>query len=159
MMDRDAFVARVAACERKLYHVARTFLRSDADCEDAVQEALLRAWKNRDSLREPQFFDTWLVRILINECRNLHRRRPPTMPFEAAEAAPAPEVEGTAILAVLDGLSEKLRLSMVLHYVEGYPVEEIAKLLRIPAGTVKWRLHQGRRQLRERMGREDKRHE
>jgi len=157
-MDREAFAARAAACERKLYRVARTMLRSVADCEDAVQEALLRAWKNRDSLRELRYFDTWLVRILINECRNLHRRRPMTVPLEVAESASVPEAEGTVALAALDGLSEKLRLVMVLHYVEGYPVEEITELLRIPAGTVKWRLHQGRRRLRERMEREDERH-
>ena len=158
-MDREAFAARGAACERKLYRVARTMLRSDADCEDAVQEALMRAWKNRDSLREHRYFDTWLVRILINECRNLHRRKPATVPLEVAEATPVPEAEGSAALTALDGLSEKLRLAMVLHYVEGYSVGEIAKLLRIPAGTVKWRLHQGRRQLRERMEREDERRE
>jgi len=149
-MDKGAFASRVASCERKLYRVARTMLRSDADCEDAVQEALVRAWRSRDSLREERYFDTWLTRILINECRNIQRRSPPTVPLERASEAAEPEDAG-ALFAALGGLSEKVRLAMVLHYVEGYPVEDVAKLLRIPAGTVKWRLSQGRRQLRERM--------
>lgn len=151
MMDRETFAARVAACERKLYRVARTVLRSDADCEDAVQEALVRAWRYRNSLRDEKYFDTWLVRILINECRNLHRRKPQTVPLKDAEAISSPEAEEGALLAALKGLSEKVRLAMVLHYVEGHPVGDVARLLKIPAGTVKWRLSQGRRQLRERM--------
>ena len=148
-MDKGAFAARVAACERKLYRVARTMLRGDADCEDAVQEALLRAWRSRDSLREEGYFDTWLIRILINECRNIQRRSPPIVPLDRAADAAKPEE--SAPLAALEGLSEKVRLALVLHYVEGYPVEDVARLLRIPAGTVKWRLSQGRKQLRKRI--------
>ena len=70
-MNRTDFILRVRGCERRLYRVARTMLRSDADCEDAVQEALLKAWSKLGSLREEQFFETWLIRILINECRKL----------------------------------------------------------------------------------------
>ena len=159
-MDKDTFAARVMTCERKLYRVARTMLRAEADCEDAVQEALTRAWRFRDSLRDERYFDTWLVRILINECRNLQRRRTPTVPLENAdEVSRAPLTDAGGLLAALAALTEKARIAMVLHYVEGYPVEEAARLLNVPAGTVKWRLHQGRKQLRERMEREDLRHE
>jgi RNA polymerase sigma-70 factor (ECF subfamily) len=149
-MDKAAFAARAMACERKLYRVARTLLRADADCEDAVQEALIRAWQSRDSLREEQYFDTWLTRILINECRNLQRRRPPTVPLEPDLDAARPKETG-ALLAALTALPEKQRLVMTLHYVEGYPVEAVAGILKIPAGTVKWRLSRGRKRLREDM--------
>lgn len=57
-MNRTDFISRVRDCERRLYRVARTMLRSDADCEDAVQEALLRAWAKLPSLREERFFET-----------------------------------------------------------------------------------------------------
>ena len=158
MMDEGTFSQRAMACARKLYRVARTILQADADCEDAVQEALARAWRFRDSLREELYFDTWLVRILINECRNLQRRRSPTVPLEEAAQMTADKSEA-GLLRALAALPEKTRLCMVLHYVEGYRVDEVARLLRAPTGTVKWRLHQGRAQLRERMEREDDNHE
>ena len=67
MMTDAEFVREVQAYEKTLYRVSRTILSSDADCCDAVQEALTRAWKHRNDVN-PRFFKTWLLRILINEC-------------------------------------------------------------------------------------------
>ena len=72
MTDAD-FIREVQACERTLYRVSRTILSSDADCCDAVQEALTSAWKHRNDV-QLRFFKTWLIRILINECHNIGRR-------------------------------------------------------------------------------------
>ena len=73
-MDRTEFRSRVRGCERRLYRVARTMRLSDPDCEDAVQEALLKGWSRLSTLRVEDYFETWLIRTLINECRNLYRR-------------------------------------------------------------------------------------
>lgn len=138
-------------CERRLYRVARTLLNCDADCEDAVQEALLRAWARLDGLREERFFETWLIRILINECRRLMRRRPNAL--ELSEEIRAEEPSGE-LMEALRALPPKHRIAMELHYVEGYSVRETAELLRLPEGTVKWRLNQGRALLKRQLGEE-----
>ena len=151
-MNKQIFTARAMACERRLYRIARTLLRCDADCEDAVQEALLRAWAKRHTLREEQFFETWLVRILINECKNILRRRPAnTEPLPESLAAPAAD---PVLMNALMNLPEKHRIPVELHYIEGYSIREIAGVLRLPEGTVKWRLSRGRTLLKQELGEE-----
>lgn len=151
-LNEQAFVKRAMACERKLYRAARAILGCDADCEDAVQDALIKAWQRLDTLREERYFETWLTRILINECKNLckKRRLAEVLP-ETLAALQSPEPE---LFEALTKLPEKIRLAMVLHYNDGYDVAQVSGILRIPVGTVKWRLHQGRAQLRKMLGEE-----
>lgn len=146
-MDRTEFISRVRGCERRLYRVARTMQLSDPDCEDAVQEALLKGWSRLSTLRVEDYFETWLIRILINECRNLYRRkarRETELPPEAAALAGA----DSCLLESLMALPEKYRIPLELHYIEGYKTREIARMLSIPESTVKWRLVKGRDRLR-----------
>ena len=152
-MNKADFVRRVRGCERRLYRVARTLLSRDTDCEDAVQEALLRAWARRSSLREEAYFETWLIRILINECKNIYRRNPQAeaeLPQNLSEAA----YETSPLFDALQALPQKLRITLELHYIEGYKTREIAKLLNLPESTVKWRLAKARRILKDELGEE-----
>ena len=147
-MDRDSFIAEIEACSGMMYRVAWSILRNNADCEDALQEAALKAWEKRGHLRNETYFRTWITRILINACFDTQRKRRRVIPLdEVAERAAAASPDPTLTLA-LEALPEKLRLPLSLHYLEGFSVEEIARILRIPAGTVKSRLHQARNQLR-----------
>ena len=155
MLQAD-FNQRVRACERRLYRVARTMLPRECDCEDAVQEALLRAWDRLGTLRQEAYFETWLTRILINQCKTFYRRRPPE-PAELTEDIPQPEPEDAPLLEALMGLPRKLRMALELHYIEGYSVRETARILGIPEGTVKWRLSRGRALLKETIKREEAR--
>ena len=91
-MDKSEFTSAVLAAEPTLYRVARSMLASEADALDAAQNAILRAWERLDSLRSPEYFRTWLVRILINECRSALRRRA-RFAGEPDESLPAPEPE------------------------------------------------------------------
>ena len=95
MMDREQFTSAVLAAEPTLYRVAKTMLRSEHDCADAAQQAILRAWEQLDSLRSTRYFKTWLVRILINECSTILRRQQRLAPYDAAaaEAIPAPAAD------------------------------------------------------------------
>ena len=153
-MTRTDFIRRVRACERRLYRVARTMLSSEADCEDAVQEALLKAWSKLDALREEAYFETWLIRILINQCKTLYRRRPSDTAV-ISEDIPCPESGQSPLLEALESLPSKPRIVLELHYIEGYNVKECARMLGVPEGTVKWRLHQGRKLLAQAIGEED----
>ena len=150
------FIQRVRACERRLYRVARTMLPQECDCEDAVQEALLRAWDRRETLRQEAYFDTWLIRILINQCKTFYRRRPPE-PAELTEDIPQVTSEETPLLEALMALPRKQRVALELHYIEGYSVAETARILRLPEGTVKWRLKRGRELLKQSLNREEAR--
>lgn len=150
-MNQQTFAAEVLAAEGSLYRVARTILPYGSDCEDAVQEAICKAWEKRNTLRQPEYFRTWLTRILIHECYRLARSRPDSVPLEDCEQLLTTEGEPVDMdlrRAVLS-LPAKFRLPVVLYYVEGYSVGETAQLLRIPAGTVKSRLNKARKMLRE----------
>lgn len=150
-MDNQEFQDRVRACERRLYATAYLLLHVTADCEDAVQEAVLRAWQRLPGLQNPQFFETWLTRIVINECKSQLRcrsRRGETelSPRLAAPVSPEPELH-----AALTALKWKYRVVLTLKYIDGYTIEEIARILTLPRGTVASRLDHAKRLLRTQM--------
>jgi len=148
-MDQAAFTEKMQAYGQTLYRTARSMLRSDDDCQDALQEAVLKAWAGRDRLREERFFCTWLTRIVINECRNIQRRKA-RMPLsnQLDHAADIAVPEGNGIMALVDALPEKQRLAVALHYVQGMPIAEAARILRVPQSTVRGRLFEARKALR-----------
>ena len=145
-MDKADFTSRVLSAENSLYRIAKCVLIHDADCEDAVQETILRAWEKRDTLRQPEYFKTWLTRILINECNRLARKRPDTVDIETCGTLAAPDggKVDMELRESLLGLPRKLRTAVVLYYIEGYSVQETARLTRVPEGTVKSRLSRAR---------------
>ena len=89
-MDKQTFSEQVMSMGDSLYRVARTILRSPADCEDAVQEAVAKAWEKRGALREERYFRTWLTRIVLNECYALCRRQEDTVPLDSCTDLRAP---------------------------------------------------------------------
>lgn len=146
-MNRDDFSALVVEYTDRMYRIARTILRNDEDCRDAMQEAALRAWEKRHTLREERYFGTWLIRILINECRNIQRKRKPHVSiYEIPEpSVPPPD----PILSIaLERLDEKLRLPLMLHASEGLSHAEISLILHLPKTTVAGRIHRAKIQLR-----------
>jgi RNA polymerase sigma-70 factor, ECF subfamily len=146
-MDGTEFEAHVLKSEARLYRIARSMLRNDQDCGDALQEGILKAWQRLHTLRDERCFDAWLTRIVINECRNLqrgYRRR--TVPWESIPEC-GTEPPDPCLEDALSSLPEKYRLILTLHHGEGFAVEEIAVMMHLPMSTVKWRLHEGRRLL------------
>ncbi|MBR2719146.1 MAG: sigma-70 family RNA polymerase sigma factor [Clostridia bacterium] len=146
-MEKEAFTSAILGMTDTLYRVAATQLRQRADQEDAVQECLRRAWEKRHKLREERYVQTWVIRILLNECHRMQRRMNRTLPAEEIPAAHRDE-RGELKDALLR-VEERFRTPMVLHYIEGYGIAETAAMLRIPQGTVKSRLARGRKQLKE----------
>ena len=146
MTDAD-FIREVQSCERTLYRVSRTILSSDADCCDAVQEALTRAWKHRNDVN-PSFFKTWLVRILINECHNIGRRLKRVTPVDKIPDQPVWQAEETGMMEALQNIKESWRIVLTMHELEGFTYSEIAAVTHTPESTVKYRAVQARRALR-----------
>ena len=150
--DTDAFGELVTEHQNRVFSLALRMVGNEEDCADAAQQAILRAWERLDTLRQPQYFRTWLTRILINECKGILRQRGRQAPYDqaAAEAIPAPaEEDHSDLYAALGALEEKYRLPVVMYYWEGFKTREIASLLRLPEGTVKSRLRTARIQLRD----------
>jgi RNA polymerase sigma-70 factor, ECF subfamily len=146
--DRDAFDLLMTALIDHLYRIARLILRDTDRAEDAVQEALVKCWRDLPSLRDPDRFDAWLNRLLLNSVTDEARRRgryAATITVLRIEPA---EQDSTAALADRDQLAhafERLSLDhrtiVVLHHYLGFTVEEAASTIGIPVGTAKSRLH------------------
>ncbi len=147
-MTQDEFARRVVAMQDTLYRVSTTILPRLCDREDAVQETIERAWRMRARLRDESALSAWVVRILINECyTTLRKRKRERLSDTLPERETGPDANPN-LYRMFTSLDEKYRLPMVLHYVEGYSVEETARMLRLPLGTLKSRLYRGRGLLR-----------
>jgi RNA polymerase sigma-70 factor (ECF subfamily) len=81
-VNKSEFAERVLAAEKTLYHISKSILKNGDDCADAVQEAILIAYRKLHSLRDERFFKTWLCRILINVCCKMARERKKVVSFE-----------------------------------------------------------------------------
>lgn len=146
-MDKETFVRLMDARADSLYRVAWAILGNNADVADALQETALQAWQHRNSLRNPQYFGTWVTRICINVCRRMKRKRRPLLSLEDAPEASTPPPDMTLSLA-LRALPESLRLPLMLQYAEGMTYAEISKVLAIPESTVRGRIARAKQQLR-----------
>lgn len=148
-MDRDEFSRRIIAMLPVLHRVAFSQLTQAADREDAVQETIRRAWEKRERLRNERYMQTWVIRILLNVCDDMRRRAKRTSPDEVTNVISMGECgQETPLLDALMALPEQFRLPLQLRYVEEYSVAEVARMLRLPQGTVKSRLARGRDKLR-----------
>lgn len=146
-MDKDFFVEEIEAHSGMMYRVAYSILHNDDACKDALQDAALKAWEKRHSLREDRYFRTWITRILINVCYNTQRkcRRIVSIEEIAEPSVPPPDPE---LALALQALPEKLRLPLVLCYSEGMSYQEAADVLHLPVATVRGRIHRAKGELR-----------
>lgn len=158
--DHEAFDALATAAYHRLYAVARRILRDAYAAEDAVQDALVRAWRDIRGLRDRDRFDAWLHRLLVNSCQDQVRRRR-RRPVEVAVGIlhePAVEdrlgqlVDRDELERAFLQLSVEQRAALVLTHYVGLSAPEVASILGIPAGTVYSRLHYGARAMRAAIG-------
>jgi len=154
--DRDAFTDLVHQLSDRLFAIALRILRDPSLAEDALQNALVTAWRQVPHLREPERFEAWAHRILVHACYAEARRAKRwsvNVRVLALEAAAAPD--GSIRLAERDELEHAFsrlpleqRAVFVLHHYRGLPLVEVAETLGIPAGTARSRLHYATRTLR-----------
>ena len=156
--DHDAFAELAAAAISRLTATAWLMLRDRDRATDAVQNALLRAWRDLPTLRDPDRFEAWLHRLLVNACTDeirRSRRRPIevevevadlNLPFQADEASAV--VDRDQLERGFSRLAAEERAVIVLHLYLDLPLPEVAATLRLPLGTVKSRLYRGLRSMR-----------
>ena len=149
----DTFESLVQNSKYKMYKVAMAILKNDDDACDAIQEALLSAYKNFYSLREPQYFNTWITRILINKCYDIINQKK-KIAFLNKEL----ELDGDAsyydrykeesiVENVLNQIDSDLKTVTLLYYYNEFQIDEIAEILNIPVGTVKSSLSRAREKI------------
>ena len=149
-MDKQELGRQMIALTGTLYHVSFSLLRNKADREDAVQSAIEKGWRKASALRDDRRLKSWMVRILINECYSILRRSIRETPVETLdEPAADTDCRDLNLKDELMALPEPLRLPIVLHYMEGFSINEIASTLRCPKGTVLSRMNRGRKLLKE----------
>ncbi len=146
-MDKATYLEALESRRESLFRVAWTILGNRADVADALQDTALLAWQHRHTLKDARYLGTWLTRICINASRGILRRRKGVVCLEdlSQMASPPPDV---TLALTLQTLPEKLRIPLVLAYMEGMTCKEISQVLKLPVPTVRGRIERAREKLR-----------
>ncbi|GGH22190.1 sigma-70 family RNA polymerase sigma factor [Paenibacillus segetis] len=161
--DDAAFYSLITEHEEKMYRIAYAYLKNEADALEAVQETTCRAYMQIRKLKEPNYFGSWLIRILMNYCVDelkKRTRREGRQPVEAASVEQQLTNGETALLekilleAAVDQLDEKYQQVIQLKYYHDLTIIEIARTLNKPEGTIKTWLHKALGGLRQRLGKD-----
>lgn len=149
--DKEAFVDLIRDVTQSLFVIARSILKNEDDCADAMQETVAKAFSNVHTMKEPSYFKTWIIRILINECNRIIRKKKRVypVPYDMRKASYHGDFEQIELFEVIDELDGKLQPIVTLFYIEDLSVKDISKVLGISEGTVKSRLFRARQQLSE----------
>lgn len=144
----DAFDQLMRTQLQRMYRIAISMLQNEEDAADAIQETVLRCWEKIGQLKNDDYFQTWLTRILINQCKDLLRSRKRLIfTNEIPETAHTDNYFTSEWKELLSNLNEKYRIVLELYYVDGFSTKEIASLLHITDMNVRSRMTRGRKQL------------
>ena len=148
--DPESFIQLIEENKQALQRVAFGFFQNEEDVADAIQDTILDAWENIGNLKKADYFKTWLIRILINNCNRIfnHNKR-----NCSAESLPEigerePGNSNVEFMELLLALPSDSRLIFQLYYGEQYTTREIAEILRMNESTVKSKLHRGKERLK-----------
>lgn len=147
--EKEAFAELIRMHTASMYKVAKAILKNDEDAADAMQEAILTCWEKIGTLKKEAYFKTWLIRILINHCNVIYRQRSRVVAEERLPESGKMEEEYSTIewKEFLQCLEEKYRIVVMLYYVEGFKIREIAEILEINENTVSTRLAAARKKM------------
>ncbi|OAB44729.1 RNA polymerase sigma factor [Paenibacillus glacialis] len=151
LMDEEVFFDRLYVEHRKMYAIAFSYLRTETDALEVVQEASCRAWMKRKKLKDEQSFTSWVIRITINCCMDELRRKKRVFPAEKLEENVILEMTSNDRIDLeraMVRMKPKYRHAVILKYYQDMTTVEIAKVLEKPEGTIKTWLREGLKQLR-----------
>ena len=145
----------ILSSEQQLYATAKTILKNDQDCADAIQESIVKAFSKIHTLKKDRYAKTWLIRILINECYNIVRQDGMKNQLDEKHMDIINQQEEkrdySKLYSAVNELKEELRIPVVLYYMEDFSVREIAQILEISEGAVQKRLARARGKLKKRI--------
>lgn len=133
-----------------MYHIAKSLLYNEADCADAIQEAIVKAFSKLHTLKDDSYARTWLIRIVMNECYTIMRREKKIISLEEyqMDGQVAEQKDYSDLYEAIFKLPEQMKLCVTLYYMEGYSVKEVAALLDTTESAVKNRLAKARGKLK-----------
>lgn len=150
--NKEAFCRIIESNKNQLYRIAKGIVHFESDIEDVLQEVTLKAWLQIRTLKKDEYFKTWLIRILINQCNTILRKRKSVITLEEVSFTESEDFninEKLDLWNALNSLSYELRTVIVLFYYEDLPYKDIAAILKISEGTVKSRLSRAKAKLEE----------
>ncbi len=150
--DNDAFAELFRKHKVTLYRIGKSYLDNDEDIADAMQNTILTAYEKLNTLKHPEYFSTWLIRIMINQCKHTRKNMKYFDSLENLEVRSDSEpVENTVYFRdMVDSLSPPYRIVLNLYYGENFSIKEIAEILELSESAVKKRLSRGRELLKTR---------
>lgn len=134
-MNTEEFAAKTEGIRGRLYRCAMMYMGNEHDALDALDEAVYRALRSCKKLRQPEFFDTWMTRIVINECCRALKRRKTEVSLDSLSEEAAEYFDALPLKDAVRSLPRELRDVVVLRYFSGYTLRETAEILDIPPGT------------------------
>ncbi|GAA0071354.1 sigma-70 family RNA polymerase sigma factor [Clostridium sardiniense] len=154
--ERDAFSELIRENKLSLYKIARGMLKRECDIEDAIQNTIMKALESINGLKNNNYFKTWLIRILINECNIILRNNKRENLVDVSESFSGlrhdDKYENLDITNAVNMLEIDLREVVVLYYYEDFKQKDIAEILGIKEGTVRTRLLRAKKKLKEALG-------
>ncbi|QGG51391.1 sigma-70 family RNA polymerase sigma factor [Lysinibacillus pakistanensis] len=152
--DKEAFEQLLILEEEKLFYTALSYVGQKEDALDAIQEAACKAYLSVGKLKQPEFFSTWLFRILIHECYRLLKKGQKIIPYEERELLNRLQQEENVMVNPID-LSEAIKqlnhsqqMAIILFYYYDLPMKDISEVMEKPVSTIKTYLHRGKKQLK-----------
>lgn len=148
-MKKEKLGETIIESQEKLYHIAKSMLFDDEDCSDAISETIVKAFSKIHTLKSEEYVDTWLVRILINECYNVIRQKKRVVSLEdyMMKRQTTEHKDYTDLYNAIGHLSENERICVSLYYLDGYKVKDIAEILKTTESAVKNRLARARAKM------------
>ena len=152
--NKEAFEQLLILEEEKLFYTALSYVGQKEDALDAIQEAACKAFLTVHQLKHPEFFSTWLFRILINECYRLLKKGQKIIPYEESELLnrlqEQENVTGNPIdlSEAIQHLNHSQQMAIILFYYHDLPIKEISEVMEKPVSTIKTYLHRGKNQLK-----------
>ena len=153
-MNWDEFTARTEAIRSKLYQTAVLYLGNEGAAEEALAETIYKALHACKKLREPEYFDTWITRILLNVCADEHRRKKRLVELDELPETATENFDALPLRDAIARLPQELRKVVILRYFSGYTLQECAEILHVPQGTVATRQRRALSLLRLELGEE-----
>lgn len=138
-MTKEEYAGRIEPVRMKLYKTALLYMGNESQAIDALDEAIYKGLCNRKKLRQTEYFDTWMTRIVINECYNELRRQKRFRPLDELPETASCEYDSLSLKEALRRLPKDLKDVVILRYFLGYTLDETAATLQIPPGTVSTR--------------------
>lgn len=139
--NEQAFLELIQRVETDLYKTAYSFLHTEHEALEAVQEVTVRIYQQLPKLRQPAYAKTWMIRIMINYCQDQLKRRKPLLPLFNRTEPGSTQTKEFSFFDLLQSLPKDRQRLLIYRYYLQASIEEIAAVESIPEGTVKSRIH------------------